>query len=104
MSIVMGLDQHRAQITAEWLDAVTGEVSSGRIVPAGRAALPAGRRLFVPQKPVALSTPAEAAGSPGESRTSVARDRGFRVSSSTALKATPRNALLLPRDVALRRA
>jgi hypothetical protein len=24
MSIVMGLDQHRAQITAEWLDTVTG--------------------------------------------------------------------------------
>ena len=29
MSIVMGLDQHRAQITAEWLDIVTGEVSRG---------------------------------------------------------------------------
>ena len=37
MSIVMGLDQHRAQITAEWLDTVTGEVSRGRIVPADRA-------------------------------------------------------------------
>ena len=37
MSIVMGLDQHRAQITAEWLDTVTGEVSRGRIVPADRS-------------------------------------------------------------------
>jgi transposase len=37
MAIVMGLDQHRAQITAEWLDTVTGEVSRGRIVPADRS-------------------------------------------------------------------
>jgi len=36
MSIVMGLDQHRAQITAEWIDTETGEVSRGRIVPADR--------------------------------------------------------------------
>jgi hypothetical protein len=36
MSIVMGLDQHRAQIMAEWLDTVTGDVSRGRIVPADR--------------------------------------------------------------------
>ena len=27
MTIVMGLDQHRAQITAEWIDTETGEVS-----------------------------------------------------------------------------
>ena len=37
MSIVMGLDQHRAQITAEWIDTATGEVSRGRIAPADRA-------------------------------------------------------------------
>ena len=37
MSIVMGLDQHRAQITADWLDAETGEVRRGRVVPADRA-------------------------------------------------------------------
>ena len=37
MSIVMGLDQHRAQITAEWIDTDTGELSRGRIVPADRA-------------------------------------------------------------------
>ena len=35
--LVMGLDQHRAQITAEWIDTVTGEVSRGRIVPADRS-------------------------------------------------------------------
>src|SRR5215218_1367934 len=33
----MGLDQHRAQITAEWLDSDTGEVSRRRVVPADRA-------------------------------------------------------------------
>ena len=27
MTIVMGLDQHRAQITAEWLDTETGEIA-----------------------------------------------------------------------------
>ena len=27
MAIVMGLDQHRAQITAEWVDTVPGDVS-----------------------------------------------------------------------------
>jgi transposase len=37
MAIVMGLDQHRAQITAEWLDTATGEVSRRRIAPADRA-------------------------------------------------------------------
>jgi transposase len=36
MSIAMGLDQHRAQITAEWIDTETGEVSRGRIAPADR--------------------------------------------------------------------
>jgi transposase len=37
LTIVMGLDQHRAQITAEWLDTATGEVSRSRIGPAHRA-------------------------------------------------------------------
>jgi Transposase len=36
---VMGLDQHRAQITAEWLDTETGEVSRARVMPADRAGL-----------------------------------------------------------------
>src|SRR5918992_3587667 len=32
----MGLDQHRAQITAEWLDTETGEIARRRIAPADR--------------------------------------------------------------------
>ena len=36
MTIVMGLDQHRAQITAEWIDTATGEISRKRIAPADR--------------------------------------------------------------------
>src|ERR1700735_5783968 len=36
MTIVMGLDQHRAQITAEWLDTETGEITRSRISPAHR--------------------------------------------------------------------
>ena len=37
MTIVMGLDQHRAQITAEWIDTETSEVSRARVAPADRA-------------------------------------------------------------------
>jgi transposase len=37
VSIVMGLDQHRAQITADWLESETGEVKRSRVVPADRA-------------------------------------------------------------------
>ena len=37
MTIVMGLDQHRAQITAEWIDTSTGELSRRRVAPADRA-------------------------------------------------------------------
>jgi transposase len=39
VSIVMGLDQHRAQITADWLDTETGEVRRARVAPADRAAV-----------------------------------------------------------------
>ncbi len=39
MSIVMGLDQHRAQISAEWIETVTGEISRARVAPADRAAV-----------------------------------------------------------------
>jgi transposase len=39
MPIVMGLDQHRAQITAEWIDTSTGEVSRSRVAPADRASV-----------------------------------------------------------------
>src|SRR5215207_6199810 len=37
VTIVMGLDQHRAQITAKWLDTDTGEVSRRRVAPADGA-------------------------------------------------------------------
>ncbi len=37
--IVMGLDQHRGQITAEWLETETGEVSRARVSPAHREPL-----------------------------------------------------------------
>ena len=39
MTIVMGLDQHRAQVSAEWLDTVTGEVCRARVAPADREAV-----------------------------------------------------------------
>ena len=53
MTIVMGLNQHRAQVTAEWLDTETGEVSRARVTPADRAGIRrflarfAGQRLEV---------------------------------------------------------
>jgi transposase len=37
MSLVMGMGQHRAQISAEWIDTVTAEVFRARIAPADRA-------------------------------------------------------------------
>ena len=37
MTIVMGLDQHRAQITADWLDTATGRGPRARVSPAHRA-------------------------------------------------------------------
>jgi hypothetical protein len=37
-TVVMGMDQHRAQITAEWIDTITGEISTARIAPPGSAA------------------------------------------------------------------
>ena len=39
MAIVGGLDVHRAQITFDYVDTVTGEVQTGRIVPATRLVL-----------------------------------------------------------------
>src|ERR1700704_6966962 len=35
----MGLDQHRGQITGEWIDTDTGEVQRTRVVPADRTAV-----------------------------------------------------------------
>jgi transposase len=43
VSIVMGLDQHRAQVTADWLETETGEVKRARVAPADRAGV---RRFF----------------------------------------------------------
>src|SRR5918994_1769929 len=37
VAIVMGLDQQRPQIAADWLDADTGEVGRARVAPADRA-------------------------------------------------------------------
>jgi transposase len=34
--IVMGLDQHRGQVTAEWIDTETGEIQRARVSPAHR--------------------------------------------------------------------
>src|SRR4051794_20075190 len=42
----MGLDQHRAQITADWLDTETGEVKRARVAPADRAGVRAFLRRF----------------------------------------------------------
>ena len=39
MGLVMGMDQHRAQISAEWIDTITGEISRARVAPADRAAV-----------------------------------------------------------------
>jgi len=39
VTLVTGMDQHRAQISAEWIDTITGEVSRARIAPADRIAV-----------------------------------------------------------------
>jgi transposase len=36
MTTLMGLDQHRAQIAADWSDTATGETSRARVTPADR--------------------------------------------------------------------
>ena len=55
MTIVRGLDQHRAQSTAEWLDTATGEVSRARVAPAHREPVRRFLRRFAgPQLEVAL--------------------------------------------------
>ena len=57
MATVMGLDQHREQISAEWIDTITGEVSRARIMPADRAAV---RKFFAPFKGQGLEVALEA--------------------------------------------
>jgi transposase len=39
VSIVMGLDQHRGQVTGEWIDTDSGEIQRSRVAPADRAAI-----------------------------------------------------------------
>ena len=57
MTLVMGIDQHRAQISAEWIDTMTGEISRARVAPADRA----GVRKFLAQfKGVGLEVALEA--------------------------------------------
>ena len=53
MTIVMGLDQHRAQITFDLLDTETGEVSGGRLCPADRESVRAFLRRFAGEELVA---------------------------------------------------
>jgi transposase len=57
VSIVMGLDQHRAQISAEWLETTTGEISRARVAPADRAGV---RRFLAPFKGEGLEVALEA--------------------------------------------
>src|SRR5713226_3716963 len=47
MTIVMGLDQHRAQITTEWIDTTTGEIGRARVAPAHRESVRRFLRRFV---------------------------------------------------------
>ena len=57
MSIVMGLDQHRGQISAEWLDTVTGEIFRAGSSPADRAGV---RRFLARFRGVGLEVALEA--------------------------------------------
>jgi transposase len=57
MSVVMGLDQHRAQIAAEWIETVTGEICRARVAPADRAGV---RKFLAPFRGVGLEVALEA--------------------------------------------
>ena len=57
MSLVMGMDQHRAQISAEWIDTVTGEISRARVAPADRAGV---RKFLTPFRGEGLEVALEA--------------------------------------------
>jgi hypothetical protein len=56
MTIVVGLDQHRAQITYDLLDADTGEVSGGRVRPADRESVRSRSSSSCPGRPGCRST------------------------------------------------
>ena len=50
MSIVGAFDVHRRQLTFEYLDAGSGELKRGRVVPADRHPVePAGRQRHAPR-------------------------------------------------------
>jgi transposase len=57
MTLVMGMDQHRAQISAEWIDTITGEISRARVAPADRAGV---RKFLTRFKGVGLEVALEA--------------------------------------------
>src|SRR5690242_8232962 len=57
VSLVMGMDQHRAQIAAEWIDTVTAEISRARIAPADRATV---RAFLEPLRATGLEVALEA--------------------------------------------
>ena len=65
MAIVMGLDQHRAQITAEWIDTDTGELGRARVSPALRGDV---RRFLRP-----LRRSAARGGAGGDDRLAIRR-------------------------------
>jgi transposase len=55
MTIVGGLDLHRGQLTFDYLDQDTGEVTTGRIVPADRLQLRAWLERFAGEQQVAFA-------------------------------------------------
>src|SRR5215218_9882636 len=55
MAIVMGLDQHRAQITAEWIDTDTGEIGRARISPALRGDVRRFVKRFAGRRPLEVA-------------------------------------------------
>jgi transposase len=55
MAIVMGLDQHRAQITAEWIDTDTGEIGRARISPALRGDVRGFVKRFAGRRPLEVA-------------------------------------------------
>ena len=58
MTVVIGFDIHREQVTYDALDDATGEVKRGRIAPADRPAL----RRFLTSLPAGQSARAQGAG------------------------------------------
>src|SRR5215213_8560414 len=79
VTVVMGLDQHRAQITGEWLDTETGEVSRARVTPADRAGVRrflarfAGQRLEVALEATTGVAVRGGRAAPGRRRTALGR-------------------------------